>query len=187
MALKLVPLALPEIIEITPQRFEDERGFFTESYNHQRFVEHGIDYQWVQDNHSFSKVKNVLRGLHLQTPDKAQDKLVRVITGAVFDVAVDVRKGSPNYGNWVAVTLSAERGNQLLIPAGFAHGFLTLTEETHVAYKVTDYYSAAHEVCLRYDDPEIGIEWPLSGTHPQLSEKDLRGVNLSDTESGFRY
>lgn len=187
MSLDVRALELDGVKEIIPARFGDHRGFFTESYNHTRFVEHGVDFNWVQDNHSFSKEKGVLRGLHYQTPPVAQDKLVRVVTGAVFDVAVDIRTGSPTFGKWVGVTLSAEAGNQLLVPAGFAHGFMTLTPDVHMIYKVSAPYSRDHDRSIRFDDADINVDWPLDGLEPVLSEKDMAAVSLKDAETGFSY
>lgn len=180
-------LGLDGVKEIIPARFRDARGYFTESYNRARFVEAGIDLDWMQDNLSFSADQYVLRGLHFQQPPFAQDKLVRVITGAVFDVVVDIREGSPTYGKWTSVTLSAEKGNQILVPKGFAHGFLTLTPDVHVAYKVTAPYAPDHDRSVRYDDPAIGVDWPLNGAEPKLSAKDAAAKRLSETPTGFVY
>ena len=166
--------AIPDVLVIEPQVFGDERGFFFESFNQQAFnaaVGQAIDF--VQDNHSKSS-KGVLRGLHYQVAPKAQGKLVRVVQGAVFDVAVDIRKGSKTYGQWVGEILSAENKKQLWIPAGLGHGFLTLSDTAEFLYKTTDYYSPAHERCIAWDDPDLSIQWPDAGT-PQLSAKDLQG------------
>jgi dTDP-4-dehydrorhamnose 3,5-epimerase len=165
-------LGLQGVLEIRPRRFADERGFFSETFNADSFAAAGIDLKFVQDNHSFSVAKGVLRGLHYQLPPRAQEKLVRVMRGAILDVAVDIRRGSPDFGKWVALEVSAERWNQILVPKGFAHGFLTLCEDTEVLYKVTDIYSPAHERSIRFDDPDIGIEWPLPAASLVLSEKD---------------
>lgn len=176
--MKAIPLAIPDVILIEPRVFGDDRGFFFESYNRQAFREAtGIDPDFVQDNHSRS-TQGVLRGLHYQLPPKAQGKLVRVVAGEVFDVAVDIRKGSPTFGRWVGEVLSAENKRQMWIPPGFAHGFLALSETAEFLYKTTDYYSPAHERCIRWDDPAIGIDWPLAG-EPRLSLKDLEGVALA--------
>ncbi|MEZ6001557.1 dTDP-4-dehydrorhamnose 3,5-epimerase [Hyphomonas sp.] len=180
-------LGLEGVKEIIPARFRDARGYFTESYNRARFIEAGIDLDWMQDNLSFSADQYVLRGLHFQKPPFAQDKLVRVITGAVFDVAVDIREGSPTYGKWTSVTLSAEKGNQILVPKGFAHGFLTLTPDVHVAYKVTAPYAPDQDRSVRYDDPAIGVDWPLNGAEPKLSAKDAAAKRISETPTGFVY
>ncbi len=173
---------LDGVLEIIPRKFDDGRGFFSETYNAARFAEAGIDLVFVQDNHSHSAHKGVLRGLHYQLPPRAQDKLVRVVRGSIFDVAVDIRRGSPNFGRWVATELSAAKWNQLLVPKGFAHGFVTLEDDTEVIYKVTDLYSPEHDRSIRYDDPDIGIEWPLPGASLQLSAKDLAGRRLADAE-----
>ncbi len=180
-------LCLEGVKEITPARFGDSRGYFSESYNRERFAEAGIDLDWMQDNHSFSADQYVLRGLHFQTPPFAQDKLVRVLTGAVFDVAVDIREGSPTFGKWAGVTLTAEKGNQILVPKGFAHGFLTLTPDVHVIYKVTAPYAPDNDRSVRYDDPDIGVDWPLNGADPKLSAKDEAAKRLSETPTGFVY
>lgn len=180
------PTALPEVLEIVPRRRSDERGFFSEVYNQAAFRMHGIDLTWVQDNHALSRQAGVLRGLHCQIEPVAQDKLVRVARGRVFDVAVDARKGSPRYGNWVGVELSAERWNQLFVPKGFLHGYLTLEPDTEVLYKVTAPYSPAHERAVRFDDPDINIAWPLSGKFI-LSDRDRNAPLLCETENPFTY
>ena len=175
--MKATRLAIPDVILLEPRVFGDERGFFFESYNRHAFSEAvGLDANFVQDNHSLS-VKGVLRGLHYQLPPKAQGKLVRVIAGEVFDVAVDIRLNSPTFGQWVGETLSVENKRQMWIPPGFAHGFLTLSESAEFLYKTTDYYSPELERCIRWDDPAIGIDWPLS-VRPQLSSKDTNGAAL---------
>ncbi|MBA8841615.1 dTDP-4-dehydrorhamnose 3,5-epimerase [Ochrobactrum sp. RH2CCR150] len=173
---------LDGVFEIIPRKFGDDRGFFSETYNAKSFAEAGIDLQFVQDNHSFSAAKGVVRGLHYQLPTRAQDKLVRVIRGAILDVAVDIRKSSPTFGKWVALEVSAEKWNQILVPKGFAHGFMTLVENTEVIYKVTDYYSPEHDRSIRFDDPAIGIEWPLPSSGVQLSDKDQKAPLFADAE-----
>lgn len=178
------PLELAELIELTPRRFGDERGFFSEVWNHARFAEAGIPTQFVQDNVSLSRTKGVLRGLHFQTPPAAQAKLVRVSRGSIFDVGVDIRRSSPTFGRWAGVVLSAERWNQLYVPEGFAHGFVTLEDDTEVTYKVSALYSPEHDRSIRFDDPAIGIEWPLDG-EPVLSDKDAAAPLLADVETGF--
>ncbi|MBA8821256.1 dTDP-4-dehydrorhamnose 3,5-epimerase [Brucella haematophila] len=175
-------LGLDGVFEIIPRKFGDDRGFFSETYNAKSFAEAGIDLQFVQDNHSFSAAKGVVRGLHYQLPTRAQDKLVRVIRGAILDVAVDIRKSSPTFGKWVALEVSAEKWNQILVPKGFAHGFMTLVENTEVIYKVTDYYSPEHDRSIRFDDPAIGIEWPLPSSGVQLSDKDQKAPLFADAE-----
>lgn len=178
------PLELPELIELTPRRFGDDRGFFSEVWNHARFAEAGIPTQFVQDNVSLSRSKGVLRGLHFQTPPAAQAKLVRVSRGSIFDVGVDIRRSSPTFGRWAGVVLSAEKWNQLYVPEGFAHGFVTLEDDTEVTYKVSAPYSPEHDRSIRFDDPAIGIDWPLDG-EPVLSNKDAAAPLLADVESGF--
>jgi dTDP-4-dehydrorhamnose 3,5-epimerase len=175
--MKATPLKIPDIVLIEPKVFGDERGYFFESFNQAAFNQAiGYEVQFVQDNHSKSQ-KGVLRGLHYQLPPKAQGKLVRVVQGEVFDVAVDIRKDSPTFGQWVGVILSAENKRQLWIPAGFAHGFITLSESAEFLYKTTDYYAPEYERCIAWNDPEIGINWPLDQT-PVLSDKDQQGVSL---------
>lgn len=176
------PLGLDGVVEIAPRKFGDERGFFSETYNASSFAEAGVGLTFVQDNHSFSAVKGVLRGLHYQLPPAAQDKLVRVTRGRVFDVAVDIRRGSPTFGKWVGVELSAEKWNQVLVPKGFAHGFVTLEPDTEVLYKVTDYYSPEHDRSIRFDDPAIGIDWPIDTATVQLSAKDRDALTLAEAE-----
>ncbi len=181
------PLGLDGVIEILPDKFGDDRGFFSETYNSSTFADAGIDLNFVQDNHSYSAEKGVLRGLHFQMPPFAQDKLVRVTRGSVFDVAVDIRKGSPTYAQWVGVELSAEKWNQLLVPKGFAHGFVTLEPNTEFLYKVTSFYSRECDRSIRFDDPEIGIDWPFDMSQVVLSDKDRAAGLLSETDTGFIY
>jgi dTDP-4-dehydrorhamnose 3,5-epimerase len=174
-------LALPEVVLFTPKVFGDERGFFFESFSEREFVEAtGLDYHFVQDNHSKS-VKGVLRGLHYQLPPHAQGKMVRVVQGAVFDVAVDIRKSSPNFGRWVGAMLSADNKQQLWIPPGFAHGFITLTDTAEFLYKTTDFYAPQFERSIAWSDPTIGIDWHYDAT-PQLSAKDLQSVAFDAAE-----
>ena len=173
---------------LSSRRFGDDRGWFCETYNASRFMEIGINCQFVQDNHSLSRQAGTVRGLHFQTPPHGQDKLVRCIRGSIFDVAVDVRLGSPTYGKWVGAELSAENGLQLYVPIGFAHGFITLQPDTEVTYKVSALYAPAHDGGIRWDDPQINIEWPLpQGTHPVLSDKDLRLPSLREFKSTFAF
>lgn len=174
--------ALEGVVEIIPQKFGDSRGFFSEVYNAATFREAGIDLDFVQDNHSLSAQRGVLRGLHYQLPPRAQDKLVRVVRGAILDVVVDIRRSSPTFGRWVSVELSDEKWNQLLVPKGFAHGFVTLTENAEVLYKVTDYYSAEHDRSIRWDDPQIAIDWPVPSNELILSEKDRKAPYLETAE-----
>lgn len=173
---------------IVPRRHGDSRGWFTEVYSEPAFAALGIECRFVQDNHSLSVAPFTLRGLHFQTPPRGQDKLVRCIRGRIFDVAVDVRKGSPTYGHWVGAELSAENGHQLFIPIGFAHGFLTLEPDCEISYKCSDTYAPAQDSGLRWDDPAIGIDWPLPGDQsPELSAKDNLQPLLRDFESPFSY
>jgi dTDP-4-dehydrorhamnose 3,5-epimerase len=178
------PLGLPEVIEIRPRRFADERGFFSEVWNQERFAEAGIGARFVQDNVSLSRMKGVVRGLHFQIAPAQQAKLVRVSRGAIFDVAVDIRRSSPTFGRWAGVVLSAEEWNQLFVPEGFAHGFVTLEDDTEVSYKVSAPYSSEHERAIRFDDPEIGIDWPIEGA-PVLSAKDASAPLLADVQADF--
>lgn len=175
-------LGLDGVLEILPGRIEDDRGFFSETWNERKFAEAGIALHFVQDNHSYSAAKGVLRGLHHQLSPYAQDKLVRVIRGAIFDVAVDIRRGSPSFAQWVAAEVSARKWNQLLIPKGFSHGFLTLEPNTEVIYKVTNPYSPAYDRSIRFDDPEIAIAWPLPVAEFQVSEKDAAAPPLGQAE-----
>lgn len=170
---------LKGVLVLTPQVYEDERGFFMESYSRRSFAELGLDAVFVQDNHSKS-ARNVLRGLHYQIRH-AQGKLVRVVAGEVFDVAVDLRRDSPTLGRWVGARLSAANRQMLWVPPGFAHGFLALSDNAEVLYKTTDYYAPAHERCIRWDDPNLAIEWPVDG-EPVLSPKDLAGVSFAEAE-----
>lgn len=180
-------LGLEGVIEICPAKFEDDRGFFSETWNAERLAKAGIYISFVQDNHSFSHSRGVLRGLHYQLPPFAQDKLVRVLKGAIFDVAVDIRKGSPTFGQWVGLELSAKTWNQILIPKGFAHGFVTLVPDTEVAYKVSAPYSQPHDRSIRFDDPIIGIKWPIAENEIVLSDKDAAAPVLADIDTGFSY
>lgn len=169
--MNVIRTAIPEVVILEPKVFGDARGFFFESFNRKAFQEaSGLDLDFVQDNHSRSS-KGVLRGLHYQV-EQPQGKLVRVVRGAVFDVAVDIRTGSANFGRWVGITLSEENQRQMWIPPGLAHGFLVLSDSADVLYKTTDYYAPAHERCIRWDDPELRIPWPLEGQMPLVSEKD---------------
>ena len=180
--MEIRPLDLDGVFEIIPRKFGDDRGFFSETYNAKSFAEAGIDLTFVQDNHSYSAARGIVRGLHYQLPPFAQDKLVRVTRGAILDVAVDIRKGSPTFGKWVALEVSAEKWNQILVPKGFAHGFMTLVEHTEVIYKVTNYYSPEHDRSIRFDDPAIGIDWPIPASGVQLSDKDQKAPMLADAD-----
>jgi dTDP-4-dehydrorhamnose 3,5-epimerase len=176
--------ALDGVFVLTPRRFGDARGFFSESWNRKTLADKGITLDFVQDNHSVSAAVNTVRGLHFQSPPHAQAKLVRCGRGRLFDVAVDIRRGSPTWGAWVGVELSAENGKQLLIPAGFLHGFATREPDTEIIYKCTDYYAPDCDGAVRFDDPTIGIDWGLSGD-PVLSDKDAAAPTLADFDSPF--
>lgn len=172
--MKVIPTAIPEVLVLEPRVYADERGYFFESFNQIVFNEAiGKEINFVQDNHSKS-IKNVLRGLHYQGAPKAQGKLVRVVEGEVFDVVIDIREKSKTCGQWLGEMLSAENNRQIWIPEGFAHGFLTMSETAVLLYKVTEYYEPKHECCIAWDDPTIGIKWPISGK-PLLSSKDAKG------------
>ncbi len=178
--MKIIPTAIPDLLIFEPKVFGDQRGFFLESYNQLTFQSlTGLSLNFVQDNHSRSG-KNVLRGLHYQI-QQPQGKLVRVVSGKVFDVAVDLRKSSPTFGRWDGVELSGDNHRQLWVPPGFAHGFVVLSEQADFLYKTTDYYAPEHERCIRWDDPDIGIVWP-EGIAPLLSGKDQQGLSLKDAE-----
>ncbi|MFJ4142041.1 dTDP-4-dehydrorhamnose 3,5-epimerase [Pseudomonas sp. NPDC089734] len=178
--MKVIATKLPEVFIVEPKVFGDERGFFYESYNARAFFEAtGIQPDFVQDNHSRSQ-KGVLRGLHYQI-ENAQDKLVRVTVGEVLDIAVDIRRSSPTFGQWVGVRLSAENSRQLWVPKGFAHGFVVLSDYAEFLYKTTDYYTPSAERCIRWDDPDLAIDWELASA-PQLSAKDQQGKSLKDAD-----
>ena len=178
-------LALAGLIELRPRRFADDRGFFSETWNAERFAEAGIDTAFVQDNHSLSRMAGTLRGLHFQAPPFAQAKLVRVVRGSAFDVAVDLRPASPTFRRWEGVTLSAAKWNQLFIPEGFAHGFLTLEAETEVQYKASTGHNPIADRAIRFDDPAIGIDWPMAADRLVLSDRDRAAPLLADIETGF--
>lgn len=179
--MKFIPTTIPNVIIIEPRIFADERGFFLESYQKQRFSEAGIPFDFVQDNHSKSQ-QGVLRGLHYQI-QQPQGKLVRVIAGEIFDVAVDIRKSSPTFGKWVGDYLSAENKKMLWVPVGFAHGFLVISPNAEVLYKTTDYYATQWERSILWNDPSINIDWPLKGRIPILSPKDEAGKLLNQAEA----
>ncbi|MFD1987652.1 dTDP-4-dehydrorhamnose 3,5-epimerase [Mesorhizobium newzealandense] len=180
--LEVRSLGIEGVLEIIPKRHGDARGFFVETYQAERFSQAGIDLRFVQDNQSYSAAGGVLRGLHYQLAPRAQDKLLRVLRGALLDVAVDIRRSSPTFGKWVALEITAEKGNQILVPKGFAHGFVTLVPDTEVLYKVTDTYSPEHDRSIRFDDPAIGIDWPTLAGGFQLSDKDLKAPVLAAAE-----
>jgi dTDP-4-dehydrorhamnose 3,5-epimerase len=177
--------ALPGVVILTPRRFADERGWFEETWNRETLRARGIDLDFVQDNHSMSARPGTVRGLHYQAPPRAQAKLVRVLRGAIFDVAVDARRGSPRFGAWVGVELSADCGRQLLVPEGFLHGFVTRAPDTHVAYKCSDAYSPAHDGAVAWDDPDLAIDWGLAPGAAILSDKDARAPRWRDWVSPF--
>jgi dTDP-4-dehydrorhamnose 3,5-epimerase len=182
MTISVRPLPLPGVLEITAQQHGDDRGVFSEVWNADEFARHGITTPFVQDNHSVSRQAGVLRGLHYQLPPYAQDKLVRVVRGAIFDVAVDIQPQSPTFGRWVSATLSAVQWNQLLVPAGYAHGFVTLEPDTEVIYKVSRPYSRQHERAIRFDDPRLAIAWPVDAADVLLSPKDREAPLFDDAD-----
>lgn len=174
-------LALDGLVEIVPKRFSDERGFFSEVWRDDWVAELGAEVRFVQDNHSYSRFRGVVRGLHYQKPPAAQAKLVRVVRGAIFDAVVDIRRDSPTFAQWTGVQLSADKWNQLYVPEGFAHGFMTLEDHTEVLYKVSAAYEPTLDRGIRFDDPAIGIQWPI-GIDPILSAKDVAAPLLAEAE-----
>lgn len=182
--LEVEATTLPDVLILTPRRFGDGRGWFCETWNACQMRSRGLDFEWVQDNHSFSADVYTLRGLHYQAPPRAQDKLVRCSRGAIRDIVVDVRNGSPTYGQWVAIEISAEDGRQILVPKGFLHGFVTTAPNTEIQYKVSNFYDAECDGSVRWDT--LGIDWGLSGS-PILSDKDMSGPPFSDWVSPFTY
>ena len=181
--MKITKTKLESVVIIEPDVFGDNRGFFMESWNKKKMAEAGLDYDFVQDNHSKSTVKGTLRGIHFQKGDKAQAKLVRCVKGAVLDVAVDLRRNSPTFKQWVGVELSEENKKQLLIPRGFGHGFVTLTDDVEFLYKADNYYAPAADAGIRWNDPEIGVEWGIE--NPILSDKDKNNPFLEDCKELF--
>ncbi len=181
-------MANGEVLLLRPRRFEDDRGWFCESFNERNFASLGITARFVQDNHSLSRPLHTLRGLHFQRPPHAQAKLVRCVRGAIFDVAADIRKGSPSFGRWVAAKISAAGGEQLFVPEGFLHGFLSLTPDAEVTYKVTDFYDRDCDAGVSWSDPSLDISWPLPiGAQPSLSPKDAALPALEGIESPFTF
>jgi dTDP-4-dehydrorhamnose 3,5-epimerase len=178
--MRFFPTQIPDVILIEPQVFGDNRGFFMETWQRRTFAEHGIDFDFVQDNHSLSG-KGILRGLHYQIK-QPQGKLVRVISGEVFDVAVDIRKGSPWFGKWTGATLSADNKRMFWVPPGFAHGFYVVSDQAEFVYKCTDFYAPEHERSILWNDPDIGITWPLRGNEPVLSDKDCQAQPFAQAE-----
>ncbi len=183
----VTPLTIPDVKLITPKKFGDHRGFFSETYSKPKYEAAGINDDFVQDNHSLSAEVGVLRGLHFQKPPHAQAKLVRVTRGRVLDVAVDIRKGSPSYGQHVAVELSADNWQQLYVPVGFLHGFVVLDPNTEFLYKVSDVYAPDCDAGVRWDDPDLGIDWGLDAADAKLSEKDAALPSFADFDSPFTY
>ena len=182
--LEVEATTLPDVLILTPRRFGDGRGWFCETWNAGQMRSRGLDFEWVQDNHSFSADVYTLRGLHYQAPPRAQDKLVRCSRGAIRDIVVDVRNGSPTYGQWVAIEISAEDGRQILVPKGFLHGFVTTAPNTEIQYKVSNFYDAECDGSVRWDS--LGIDWGLSGS-PILSNKDMSAPLFADWVSPFTY
>jgi dTDP-4-dehydrorhamnose 3,5-epimerase len=183
--MEIVPLAIPDVLLITPRRFGDERGWFEETWNARRFAEAGLDITFVQDNQSLSVTPGTIRGLHFQAPPHAQAKLVRVVRGAVLDVAVDIRQGSATYGRWVSAELSEDNGAQLFVPRGFAHAFCTRAPHTAVCYKVDGFYDKASEGGIRFDDPDLAIDWGIAPEDAVLSDKDRALPRLGDLGAVF--
>ncbi|WP_207478453.1 dTDP-4-dehydrorhamnose 3,5-epimerase [Arenibaculum pallidiluteum] len=183
--MKVIETEIPAVKLLMPRRFGDSRGWFAETWNRKALLEAGVDLDFVQDNQSLSVPSGTVRGLHFQSPPFAQDKLVRVLRGAIVDVAVDIRRDSPTYGRHVMVRLDAAEGAQLLVPKGFAHGFVTLEPETEVLYKVTNYYAPQHDHGVLWNDPDLGIAWPVQEGAAHLSDKDLRQPRLRDIQTPF--
>ena len=186
MQIEVESLAIPEVRIVRPKKHGDARGFFSETYNRRAFAEAGIDIDFVQDNHAFSARQGTVRGLHFQTHPFAQAKLVRVVRGAILDVAVDLRTGSPTYGRHVSAVISAEEWNQILIPIGFAHGLATLEPDTEVLYKVSNFYSPEHDLGVLWNDPDIGIDWPAGEAEAIVSDKDRAQPRLGDLPPYFK-
>ena len=185
--MQITATALPEVKLIRPVRHGDARGWFSETFRADALAEHGIDPHFVQENHSLSATPGVVRGLHFQLAPMAQAKLLRVVAGVILDVAVDIRRGSPNFGKHIAVVLSAAEGNQLYVPEGFAHGFCTIEPDSQLVYKVNRYYSPEHDRGLLWNDPALGIDWRLGGREPVLSDKDQHHPTLADLPAYFSY
>lgn len=185
--MQVIPTAIPDVKEIRPVRHHDPRGFFSEIFRESVLRENGIDVTFVQENHSLSMDRGVIRGLHFQIPPASQAKLIRVAAGSIFDVAVDIRTGSPSYGRHVAIILNAAQGNQLYVPEGFAHGFCTLEPDTEIVYKVNRYYSRVHDFGIAWDDRDLAISWPVPRDQVQLSDKDRHQPGLSELPAHFRY
>ncbi len=178
---------IPDLVVLSPKRHGDARGFFSESWNLARMEENGLKYDFVQDNHSLSEAPGTIRGLHYQAPPHGQAKLVRCGRGRLYDVAVDIRAGSPTFGRWFGIELTFENGLQLLIPEGFLHGFVTREPGTEIIYKCTDYYAPAADGAIRWDDPDLAIDWALGGTAPLLSDKDAAAPFMAGFDTPFTY
>ncbi|MEM8625822.1 MAG: dTDP-4-dehydrorhamnose 3,5-epimerase [Pseudomonadota bacterium] len=187
MPLSVEPLEIPAVRLITPVRHEDDRGFFSEAWNRRAWAEAGLDIDFVQDNHALSREAGTVRGLHFQAPPYQQDKLVRVLRGAILDIALDLRSGSPSYGKHVSVKLSAGDGKLLLVPVGFAHGLVTLEPNTELLYKVSGFFAKSHDFGLLWNDPALGIDWGISEDDAILSEKDQRQPSLAELPDYFDY
>ncbi len=185
--MQIEPTSLPGVLVLTPRRFRDDRGYFSETWNRNTLAAHGIDWAFAQDNQSLSRLPGTVRGLHFQAPPHVQGKLMRVVQGVILDVAVDARRGSPTYGQWVGVELSAETGRQLLIPAGFLHGFVTRTPECEIAYKCTDVYAAECDGAVHFADPDLAIDWGIAADRALVSEKDAAAQSFADFVSPFAY
>ena len=185
MPLKITPLAIPDVILVEPVRHQDARGFFSETYNRRSLKEVGITTEFVQDNHSLSRDRGVVRGLHFQTVPAVQEKLVRVARGSALDVAVDIRHGSPTFGKWVSAVLSADNWHQLFVPAGFAHGFCTLEPDTELIYKTSDYYAPEYDRGIAWDDPDLAIDWPIGRDEAVFSAKDAAQPRLANLPMYF--
>lgn len=186
-AMQIEETALSGVVILTPRRFGDDRGFFSETWNARAMKDAGLELDFVQDNHAWTRDAGTVRGLHFQAPPHAQDKLLRVVRGRIMDVAVDARAGSPTYGQWVGVELSAENGRQLLVPKGFLHGYATLSPDCDVAYKCTDTYAPQTEGAVRFDDPDLGIDWGVAPDKAILSDKDAAAGSFAELDSPFRY
>lgn len=180
-------LSIAEVLLVQPRKRADNRGYFVETFSRRDFEQFGVGHEFVQDNQSFSSRPGTVRGLHFQLPPHAQSKLVRVLKGKIFDLAVDLRRGSPTFGKWCSTTLTAESGDQVFVPRGFAHGFCTLAPDVEVAYKVDDYYAPECDAGIRWNDPAIGIEWPIAATDAIMSQKDLGLPLLGEFTSPFVY
>jgi dTDP-4-dehydrorhamnose 3,5-epimerase len=185
--MQITPLEIPDVKLVVPERLRDGRGFLSEVYNKAALASAGIDIEFVQDNHSVSTESGTVRGLHFQSPPFAQDKLVRVVRGAAFDVAVDLRRGSPTYGRYASAVLSAEAWNQIFLPKGFAHGFCTLEPETEVVYKISAYYAREYDNGVLWNDSDVGIRWPVAESEAILSDKDRRLPRLQELPEIFVY